>query len=913
MRYTHFKTLVVALALAMGAAAQPGTSATFRSVQGTSHVGIPRVAVLPLFGKPGGIIYLTATPDSGLYVRHNTGTYWIKVGPGSGGVGYMAGNGIKFDGSTIRWADTIPATTVELTGTLRIKGDGTVDLGEGSGLFIQPGADAGTYIETYWGYGDRVTSFSAGKSGIEVADRGTTFARKLLFTEDGVNSGRIKLVGWEEDGTDKRTQGLNIITPQASFVGDSTFEIKAGKLVLSNTFGDINTTSPFKRKTTLSRNLNLIIDSTTGEVFTATLPTAGGTTYTAGAGIKALGANSVQTGVIRLADTLSTYHPMTLFGAGAALNIEHDGLYAGTNGSAFGVFKNFAYLSSSPNIGEGGAMFRAYPDKLQLSYSVGNGGTSGFSAFQLKQDSAYLLSSFSGSDPQYKPSTNNTAKYKVMLLDSISGAIVTTAPANIGGGGGMVYPAAGIPVSTGTAWAASITNNSANWNTAFGWGNHATAGYATSAGLTAGLATKENSLGSGTTSQWLRGDKTWTTVPNFANADLTATSNRSHNWNNFDFLLQNATSINLQTAAGGGDYGSLSMASDATELTAHNAIGDTKITLTPGYGLEMRTADSLLLKGNAGAPYNRTANTTSNYAVMLLDKTSGAVVHDNIKRYRTQRLTVAQRDALTGLEEGDEIFNTDYGWKEFYDNWWGWMPVSESVEWKQRFGFAEFTDIITAFPANGTGNGWTGGTTGGTGAAITYNASGDLNRQGIATAATGTTATGRAGFAQNNNISYLGNGRNIFVAGVRPQTLSTSAERYAITVGHSDNATGVTSTDGVYFLYDEGGVHTGSTASPNWQIVTSSNGSRTFANTGVAVSTTAFVDLEIRINDNSTEARFYINGAEVTGSPITTNIPSGTARATNLNVQIYKSVGGTARTMQIDYIGYKQKLSTPKF
>jgi hypothetical protein len=42
-----------------------------------------------------------------------------------------------------------------------------------------------------------------------------------------------------------------------------------------------------------------------------------------------------------------------------------------------------------------------------------------------------------------------------------------------GGGGSMVYPLAGIPLSTGTAWGTSIVNNSANWNTAFGWGNHA--------------------------------------------------------------------------------------------------------------------------------------------------------------------------------------------------------------------------------------------------------------------------------------------------------------------------------------------------------------------------------------------------------------------------------------------------------
>jgi len=45
--------------------------------------------------------------------------------------------------------------------------------------------------------------------------------------------------------------------------------------------------------------------------------------------------------------------------------------------------------------------------------------------------------------------------------------------------GGMVYPDAGIPLSTGSAWGTSITNNSANWNTAYGWGNHASAGYVT--------------------------------------------------------------------------------------------------------------------------------------------------------------------------------------------------------------------------------------------------------------------------------------------------------------------------------------------------------------------------------------------------------------------------------------------------
>jgi hypothetical protein len=41
----------------------------------------------------------------------------------------------------------------------------------------------------------------------------------------------------------------------------------------------------------------------------------------------------------------------------------------------------------------------------------------------------------------------------------------------------MVYPSAGIALSSGTGWGTSIVNNSANWNTAYGWGNHASAGY----------------------------------------------------------------------------------------------------------------------------------------------------------------------------------------------------------------------------------------------------------------------------------------------------------------------------------------------------------------------------------------------------------------------------------------------------
>ncbi len=49
---------------------------------------------------------------------------------------------------------------------------------------------------------------------------------------------------------------------------------------------------------------------------------------------------------------------------------------------------------------------------------------------------------------------------------SISGGNSVTLPT-------ATYPAAGIALSTGSGWGSSVTNNSANWNLAYSWGNHA--------------------------------------------------------------------------------------------------------------------------------------------------------------------------------------------------------------------------------------------------------------------------------------------------------------------------------------------------------------------------------------------------------------------------------------------------------
>jgi hypothetical protein len=77
-----------------------------------------------------------------------------------------------------------------------------------------------------------------------------------------------------------------------------------------------------------------------------------------------------------------------------------------------------------------------------------------------------------------EPALGNPGTSGYVLSSATDGTRSWIAPGTGGGGGDMTYPGAGIALSTGSAWGTSITNNSANWNTAFGWGNHGAAGYA---------------------------------------------------------------------------------------------------------------------------------------------------------------------------------------------------------------------------------------------------------------------------------------------------------------------------------------------------------------------------------------------------------------------------------------------------
>lgn len=221
-------------------------------------------------------------------------------------------------------------------------------------------------------------------------------------------------------------------------------------------------------------------------------------------------------------------------------------------------------------------------------------------------------------------------------------------------------------------------------------------------------------------------------------------------------------------------------------------------------------------------------------------------------------------------------------------------------------GYRYANDLLGSFTT--TGDVFASST--GTGAATaTSNATIATNRPGTFRSTTGTTTTGRAAFGSTTNALALGGGLTLYETAVNVTTLSDATNRYSMVVGFYDSTT-ANQVDAVSFVYDEGGVSTGSTASANWQVVTSSNSTRTWTTTTTAVGAGTWVKLGIIVNAAGTSVGFYINGTLV--ATHTANIPTGTARALGFGSQILKSVGTTARTVDIDYLQAEMEFTTPR-
>ncbi len=241
---------------------------------------------------------------------------------------------------------------------------------------------------------------------------------------------------------------------------------------------------------------------------------------------------------------------------------------------------------------------------------------------------------------------------------------------------------------------------------------------------------------------------------------------------------------------------------------------------------------------------------------------------------------------------------------------------SQTALQKAATGYEYYNDFLSTSTLSGTSDGqgyifFFSGTSAGV-VSSTFPAVRASNQHGFIRPITGTQSTGYAGLygGSSGNQFLLGGGVMTFQTSVLFNTVSTGVERYRAVIGYGNQATSAAEVNGIFFTYDEGGTANGTSASPNWQCVTSANSVRTLTTTSVAVSTTAWHILKIEINAGGTSVAFYIDNTLV--ATHTTNIPSGTSQTVTPRINISKTLGTTSRFFHVDYLYYAQTYTTSK-
>lgn len=182
------------------------------------------------------------------------------------------------------------------------------------------------------------------------------------------------------------------------------------------------------------------------------------------------------------------------------------------------------------------------------------------------------------------------------------------------------------------------------------------------------------------------------------------------------------------------------------------------------------------------------------------------------------------------------------------------------------------------------------------------------NRPGVIQPSTSTSATGNPNAIDNISMMFLGGGEVCMEFGLRLNTaVPDGTEDYDVWFGLGDTTSGFAQTDGVYFFLDR------STHATDWQIAVAKAGSRTTGGTGVAADNGTWRRFRFVVNAGATSVSFYIDGTEVSGSPLTgANIPNTSSNLLGKLFAMQKSLGTTARTMQVDYIELTQSFTTPR-
>jgi len=135
---------------------------------------------------------------------------------------------------------------------------------------------------------------------------------------------------------------------------------------------------------------------------------------------------------------------------------------------------------------------------------------------------------------------------------------------------------------------------------------------------------------------------------------------------------------------------------------------------------------------------------------------------------------------------------------------------------------------------------------------------------------------------------------------VKISALSDGTNRYILRLGFIGDTT--TINNGIYFSYSD------NANSGKWQIVTMNGGVATTNNTNTTADTNWHI-FKIVVNSGATSISFYIDGTEVTNSPITTNIPTASLY---LTMHQTKSLGTISQKIYQDLYTLNYTLTTPR-
>lgn len=238
------------------------------------------------------------------------------------------------------------------------------------------------------------------------------------------------------------------------------------------------------------------------------------------------------------------------------------------------------------------------------------------------------------------------------------------------------------------------------------------------------------------------------------------------------------------------------------------------------------------------------------------------------------------------------------------------LKQTDLFEFDTKQGFYLFEDFLGDGDQNSfaTGYGFMPNASG-TGAVcsptITY--PNRTNQQGVIQLGSGTTATGSSNIRLGDNNAgtlYLGQGIFTMQYFVNIETLSDATNRFYSIIG-ANTGSNFANTNGIFFIYDEGGVGNYGTASANWKCITRS-GTTTVTTTTTPVTASQWYVLRIVVNANASSIEFFINGTSV--ATHTTNIPTlVTPRVAHI-----KTVGTTNRNIFCDYMVVRQIYTTPR-